>query len=160
MGQPAKDIVLSKRTFLVLCIAMLMAALLLVGIFPLATPRIFLNHRRAVASIQDLNLAEHDYALQHSNAGYACSLSDLGELGLVDRVLASGTKAAYRFEIHCLKNGSQKAVGYTVTAVPTIPGTTGVYALCADQSGEIWYSENGSTSDCLAKHKPIEQKYR
>jgi hypothetical protein len=158
---------LSRRTFLVLFITSLMAALFLVGIFPPKTPRTFLNHRRAVASIRSLNLAEHNYAEQHPNAGFACNLSDLGDqgsgsaptVGFMDRVLPSGTKSSYHFEIGCAQSESQKATTYTITAVPTKPGTTGVYALCTDQSGELWYSENG-TSDCLVKHKPIEQKYR
>jgi hypothetical protein len=159
---------LSRPTLLVLFIASLMAALLLVGIFPPKTPRMFLNHRRAVASIRSLSLAEQNYAEQHPDAGFACNLSNLGEAGsvpaprhgLIDRVLASGRKSSYNFQIECAQSKSQKSTAYTVTAIPTKPGTTGMYAFCTDQRGEIWYSENGSISDCLAKHKPIEQKYR
>lgn len=91
---------------------------------------------------------------------YACKLSDLGEQNLVDQVLASGTKSGYHFELRCLQQGSQKVTGYAITALPVMPGRTGNYALCADQSGEIWYSENGKASDCLAMHKPIERKYK
>jgi len=146
--------------------AFLFLAALLVAIFPPSTSRVFLNQRRAVESMRELNLAEHSYAAQHPDAGFACELSELGEqgvgppVGLIDRVLASGTKSWYHFEIRCSQSGSEKATVYTITAVPTLPGTTGVYAFCADQKGEIWYSENGSISDCLAMHKPIEQKYR
>jgi hypothetical protein len=147
--------------------ALLLLAVLLLGIFlPQNTPRAVLNQQQAVRSIRDLSLAEHTYALQHPDAGFACDLRELGEqgvgppAGLIDRVLASGTKSSYHFEIGCAQGESQKATAYTITAVPTKPGTTGVYALCTDQSGEIWYSENGSPSDCLAKRKPIEQKHR
>ena len=134
------------------------------AVFPPKAPRIFLNHRRAVASIQRLNLAERNYAEQHPDVGFTCKLSDLAEqgaeprVGFIDQVLASGTKSSYHFEIGCTQG--QRTTAYTITAVPTIPGITGQYAFCTNQSGEPWYSENGSTSDCLSQHRPIEQKYR
>ena len=159
---------LSKRTYLVLFIGLLMSAVFLLGIFPPKTSRTFLNHRRAVESIRSLNVTEHNYAAQHPDAGFACNIVDLGEqvsastsrVGFVDRVLASGTKSSYHFEIECTQSGGQKTTAYTITAVPTQPGTTGVYTLCTDQSVEIWYSENALIPDCFAKRKPIEQKYR
>jgi hypothetical protein len=40
---------------------------------------------------------------------------------------------------------------------PVNAGTTGKYAVCTDQSGQIWYSENGSAAECLETRKPIEQ---
>ena len=149
-----------------LAVLLLVAVLLLGILLPLKTPRITLNHHRAAQSIRDLSLAEHSFALQHPEAGFACHLGELGEqgvgppVGLIDRVLASGTKSSYHFELRCSQSTSEKVTAYTITALPTKPGTTGVYALCTDQSGEIWYSENGSASDCLATHKPVEAKYR
>jgi hypothetical protein len=156
-----------KPTFLIALTAFFIAIVFWLGISPPKTPRIFLNQRRAVESIRNLNLAEHDYAAQHPNTGFACNLSDLGEHGsesssrvaLVDRVLASGTKSSYHYGIRCSPSVG-RATAYTITAAPTEPGSTGQYALCADQSGEIWYSENGSISDCLATHKPVERKYK
>jgi hypothetical protein len=145
----------------VLLAVLLLVAVLLLGIFlPQKTPRVVVNQYRAVRSIRGLSLAEHGYAVEHPDAGFTCDIDDLGQRGLVDRVLASGTKAGYHFELRCSQSGSKKATAYTIAAAPTRPGTTGLYALCTDQSGEIWYSENGSTSDCLANHRPIEQKYR
>jgi hypothetical protein len=111
-------------------------------------------------SIREVNLAQQSYSAQHPRTGYACTLSDLGEQGAVDGVSASGTKAGYHFEIQCLQRGAQKAERFTITAVPVNPGVTGQYALCADQSAEVWYSEHGSVSDCLAMRKQIERKYR
>jgi len=154
-----------KGTFL-FALAVFFIAIVL-GIFPPKTPRIFLNQRRAVASVRNLNLAEHDYAARHPNTGFACNLDDLGEHGsgasprvaLVDRVLASGTKSSYHFDIRC-PSGVGTAAAYTITALPAEPGITGQYALCSDQSSEIWYSESGSPSDCLVTHKPVERKYK
>jgi hypothetical protein len=161
-----KIMAFGKRTFLIVLTAFFIAIALWLGIFPPRAPRVFLNQRRAVESIRTLNLAEHEYVARHPDRGFACNLSDFGKHGseplsrvaLVDRVLASGTKSSYRFEVRCV--GDQKPTGYTITAIPMEPGTTGKYALCTDQIGEIWYSESGVASDCLAMHKPIEQKYR
>jgi hypothetical protein len=156
-----------KRGFLLALAAFFLAIVFWLGIYPPKTPRIFLNQRRAVASIRSLNLAEHDYAARHPNIGFACNLGDLDEQGskassrvaLADRVLASGTKSSYRFDIRCPSSVGM-APAYTITAVPAELGITGQYALCADQSGEIWYSENGSPSGCFATRKPVEQKYK
>lgn len=153
----------AKRIVLVGFVVFLIAVVFL-GIFSPSAPRIFLNQRRAILIIEDVSLAERKYAARHPETGYACNLSDLGEqgseVGLVDRVLASGTKAGYHFEIQCPQRESQKVARYAIIATPVNPGTTGKYALCTDQSGQTWYSENGSAADCLETRKPIEQKYR
>src|SRR5258708_3112612 len=111
--------------------AFLLLAMLLLGIFlPQETSRVVLNQYRAVRSIRDLNLAEHSYSAQHPDAGFACELGELGEqgvgppVGLIDRVLASGTKSWYHFEIRCSQSGSAKPTAYTITAGPTKPRTT------------------------------------
>lgn len=163
----SKPMAFAKRTFWVGFTLFFMAVLFL-GIFPPSTPRVFLNHRRAVEGIRELNRAEYNYAARHPEEGFACNLSDLAEqrsepqssVSLVDRVLASGTKSSYHFEIRCSQGGSQGATGYTITARPVELGTTGKYAFCTNQTGEIWYSENVLTTDCLTTHIPIERKYK
>lgn len=153
----------AKQIVLVGFVVLLIAGVFLGG-FSLYEPRVFLNQHRAILSIEDTSLAEQKYAARHPETGYACNLRDLGEQGSevrrVDRVLASGTKAGYHFEIQCPQRESQKISHYAIIATPVNPGTTGKYALCTDQSGQIWYSENGSAVDCLEMRKPIEQKYR
>jgi hypothetical protein len=157
----------AKRTFFVGFVVFFVAATLL-AIFPPSTPRVFLNHRRAAESVRELSRAENNYAALHPDAGFACNLSQLGgqtsesssRIRLVDPLLESGTKDSYLFEIQCPQKGNEKVTGYTITATPLKPGTTGEYTLCTNQNGEIWYSENGLAADCLATHKPIGQKYR
>jgi hypothetical protein len=157
--------VLVKRISIVLGLV-LVSTLIFLAIFPPDTPRVFLNQRRAVQSIRVLNGAEKTYAEQHPMVGFACRIADLDgnnpeqpPASLPDLVLLSGTKAGYHFEARCTPGDSYKTTNYTITAVPTKPGITGEYALCSDESGQAWYSENGSISDCLAMHKPIERKY-
>lgn len=149
----------ARRSFRVGLI-ILVSAVIWAGVFPRSTPRIFLNQRRATINIRELNLAQKNYLAQHPRIGYACNLSDLAEQGTVDRVLASGTMAGYHFEIRCPQRDTQKAESFMITAVPVNPGVTGQYALCADQRGEVWYSEGGSVSDCLAMRKLVGRKYR
>jgi hypothetical protein len=149
----------ARRAFLAGLIVLISAAIW-VAFRPVSTPRIFLNQRRATMSIREVNLAQQNYSAQHPRIGYACNLSDLDEQGTVDGVLSSGTKAGYHFEIQCPQRGDQKTERYTITAVPVSPGLTGQYALCGDQSGEVWYSEHGLVSDCFAMRKQVDKKYR
>lgn len=131
-------------------------------------PRTFMNQHRAVASIQSVILAERAFAAEHTEPGFACSFEELASIDApdggkeprVDRVLASGEEAGYRFRVSCDANPAGRATAYTVTAVPTQPGVTGIFALCSDQGGEIWFSASGSISDCLAARRPIDSKYR
>lgn len=91
---------LAKRTFLIALIPLCISVIWL-GIVPHEAPRVFLNQRSAARGISDVSVAENKYAAQHRQAGYACNLSNLGEEGLVDAVLASSTRAGYHFEIQC-----------------------------------------------------------
>ena len=157
-----------KFAILIVSVVLLLLAVLFVGIFPLTTSRVFLNQRRAMRSLMDLNQAQRRYAATHPKAGFACNLSDLAaggpwpgsSAGLIDRVLAAGVKSYYAFAIHCQRSVDRATVGYSITAVPVERGVTGDYALCTDQEGAVWYSENGSPSDCLAKRRPMPLEYR
>jgi hypothetical protein len=155
----AGDRWLPHRLFLLISV-IVFVSLLLLGIFAREPSRVFLNQRRAVLTIRNVNMAERRYAVQHPDIGFACKLTDLGEEGLVDRVVASGTRAGYHFELQCGQHGSPKGVQYTIVGLPVVPGKTGVYALCSNESSDIWYSENGSAGDCIAKHLQVERKYR
>ena len=142
-----------KRLLLGVLIVLLIAVVVGLIFAPtLSQPRIPYNHRRAILSITTLSLAGSTCASRQPNSGYSCELTDLGEQGLVDRVLASGTKSGYHFEIHGLQSQN-----FSITAVPISPGTTGKYAFCTDQSERVWYSESGSVTDCLGMRKPVER---
>lgn len=143
----------ARRSFLVGLIVLISAAIW--GSFrPLSTRRIFLTQRRATMSIREANVAQQSYSAQHPRTGYACTLSDLGEQGALDGVLASGTKLDTILKFQCPQRGAQQAERFIITAVPVNPGVTGQYALCADQSREVWYSENGLVSDWSTRRLP------
>ena len=186
MSSPKRSPLMEFARLCLICIA----GVFLLGVMaPMCAPRVVLNEHQAVESVRLVNLAQK-YAELHRR--FACTLSELGQEvwpgsdgGLVDRVLASGTKSGYRFEIQCArrfhlksahiksanikdankkgasKNGaSEKSTGYTVTAVPVVSGRMGRYALCSDHNGEIWYSENGVAAECLAERRAVGAKYR
>ena len=69
---------LAKRSILVVVLVLF----ILVVVWPrsLSTPRIFLNQRRAVLSIEDVSLAERNYAARHPETGYVCSPLKVSDL--------------------------------------------------------------------------------
>ena len=72
-----------------------------------------MNQRRAVASLRELNSAERRYSAQRPDATYACALNDLEQFG-IDRVLLSGDKAGYRFEVSCPPSEQPREAHYLV----------------------------------------------
>lgn len=154
------DMTLPRGKLGFLFLILFIAALVWLTLLKYEPPRTTLNFHSAVMSLQDLNRAEQTYAGRYPDAGFACDLGVLNQQSLIPIFLASGTSSGYRFELRCLRSGTEKVVAYTITAVPTEPGTTGTYVLCTDQNGEIWYAKNGPTGDCFAKRKPIPRQYR
>jgi hypothetical protein len=160
----------SRRIMIVLitAVALCILSAALIPFFFWEAPRSVRNQYSAVHNMQTLKLAEGEYAAKYPDAGYACNLSDFAETraespngyGLVDEVLSSGKWSGYLFEIHCPQGNPQKATQYMITAVPVEPQVSGKYAFCSDQGGEIWYSESGSVTECVAMRKPIEQEIR
>lgn len=134
-------------------LATLVVFLIWAVVSPHEASRIDLNQSRAVRGIETLNSSELSYASRHQGVGYACELAMLGEEGLVDSVLASGTRAGYRFEVRCVQGADQKVTGYTASAVPVTAGITGRYSFCTDARGLIWYSKIGQAEDCLARQE-------
>src|ERR1700730_2749962 len=73
---------------------------------------------------------------------------------------ASGTRNSYHFEILCPQGNQSK--GYALHNYCRAGRSRNDWQVCVVliSKWRIWYSENGSASDCLAMHKPVEQKYR
>lgn len=110
--------------------------------------RIAANQASAVWSLRTLNMAAITYATTY-NKGFPASISALGPppgraapdadaAGLIDRVLASGTKSGYVFTYSPGEKDAKGLVGaYTIHADPIKPGTTGQNHYFTDQSGVI-----------------------
>jgi hypothetical protein len=125
------------------------SVMILIGaIVPLSQPRIPMNHMRATNSSVQLIAAERQYARNFPATGFTCDLRQLAQSGLVDKVLASGDKAGYHYELHGCKT-TATASAFFFTATPISPGKTGKFAFCGSQEGVLWCARGGSTDDCF-----------
>jgi len=100
-----------------------------------------------VGSVRTLISAEAIYATQNPGRGYLC-LQELGSAGLIDSVLASGTRVGYRYVITDCK-GELPHNTYTIMAYPLQP-SKGQRTYCAKENGVIHAADPGvSLYTCL-----------
>jgi type IV pilus assembly protein PilA len=104
------------------------------------------NEAGAVQNLRTITTAETVYTTTYS-VGYSTSLAQLGgttvnvdqnNAGLIDSVLATGTKAGYSFSYSVVatdQNGDVTA--FSVNADPVIPGQSGDQHYYTDQSNII-----------------------
>ena len=151
---------------IVVAIILIIAA---IAIPNLLRSRIAANEASAVGSIRTLNTAEVTYASTYPDLGFTCTLGNMGPpagsaaatsttAGLVDGVLASGTKSGYSFLLTgCTAAGSTSInVTYQSQGTPIAPGQTGQRAFCSDQSGVIKYDGGGSGTTCSASGSALQ----
>ncbi len=138
----------------VVAIILIIAA---IAIPNLLRSRIAANEASAVGSVRTINTAEVTYSTTYPDCGFT-SLTNLGGsggnatgAGLIDAVLASGTKSGYSFT--AVASGGTGTCGststpnttYTVTGGPLSP-QTGQRSFFSDQSGVIRYNTSGAAS--------------
>jgi prepilin-type N-terminal cleavage/methylation domain-containing protein len=134
-----------------------------IAIPSLIRSRIAANESAAVANIRSISTAEIAYAQTYPDLGYTCTLAALGPpasgdplsstaAGVIDSVLASGTKQGYSF---VLTNCTGTPVStYNSGGVP-MNSSTGARSFCSDASGIIWYAEDGTVSTCQSSGKVL-----
>ena len=144
---------------IVVAIILIIAA---IAIPNLLRSRIAANQASAVGSLRTINTAEITYASTY-NAGYSpgTDLLTLGPgatpptaslAGLIDSVLAGGTKSGYAFVYAAGSAPAGRVDTYTLNANPTTPGTTGSNYYFTDESGVI---RQNSTTGATASDSPI-----
>ena len=145
---------------IVVAIILIIAA---IAIPNLLRSRIAANQASAVGSLRTINTAEITYASTY-NAGYSpgADLLALGPgatpptaslAGLIDSVLAGGTKSGYNFVYAPGAAGTGGRIDtYDLNANPSTPGTTGSNYYFTDQSGVI---RQNSTTNATAADSPI-----
>lgn len=144
---------------IVVAIILIIAA---IAIPNLLRSRIAANQASAVGSLRTLNTANITYASTY-NTGYASAMSYLSPpagtamptstaAGLVDSVLASGTKSGYTFSYTPSTSAAGRTDLYSFNADPVTPGTTGTNHYFTDQSGVI---RQNSTAAASASDSPI-----
>ena len=126
---------------IVVAIILIIAA---IAIPNLLRSRMAANEASAVGSLRTINTAAVTYSTTYNSVGYPSTLSALGpsssasssSADLIDSVLAAGTKSGYGFSFAAIGTNTPNT-GYSVTANPTSPGTSGQRGFYTDQSGVI-----------------------
>lgn len=125
---------------IVIAIILIIAA---IAIPALLRSRMSANEASAVASLRSINTAAVAYCATYPAVGYPPSLTVLqpgapatsAAADLLDVVLTAGTKSGYSFTF--TTDGRTPSVGYTNTAQPVVPGSSGQRYFFSDQSGVL-----------------------
>jgi hypothetical protein len=114
-------------------------------------------------AMRSILTAEIAYSATYRAVGYTCTLSDLDGFGggeptehqamLIPSGLAAGKKFGYVFSLSGCSG--RPATGFQLVAAPA-GNSPGRRAFCADQSGAIRYSADGSSATCLAAGSPVQ----
>ena len=144
---------------IVVAIILIIAA---IAIPNLLRSRIAANQASAIGSIRNINTAEITYSSSYGQ-GFSSTLAQLGPpasgpvstaaAGLIDSVLAAGTKSGYLFiYTPALPDASGKYDGYDLTGSPVTPGQTGTAYYFTDQTHVI---RANMTSTASAADSPV-----
>jgi type IV pilus assembly protein PilA len=138
---------------IVVAIILIIAA---IAIPNLLRSRIAANQASAIGSMRTINTAEVTFSSAYGQ-GFSSTLAQLGPptsgpvtaaaAGLIDSVLASGSKSGYAFTYApALPDSVGRYNGYTINANPTTPGQTGTAYYFTDQTYVIRGSVTGTAS--------------
>jgi len=114
------------------------------------------NDASTIGSLRTITVALVTYTTSYGK--FPSRLADLGPANgavpsadaadLIDSELASGVKSGYRFIYATGETDfNGKVLGYSLTAEPLTPGTTGRYYFYTDQSGVMRYSSSGPANE-------------
>jgi len=139
---------------IVVAIILIIAA---IAIPNLLRSRIAANQASAVGSLRTINTAEATFASTF-NVGYSSTLVALGPVsgggvpttataGLLDSVLAAGSKSGYTFAYtKTATDANGNVTAYTITANPSTVGTTGQNYYFTDQTAVIRQNTSATAS--------------
>lgn len=105
-----------------------------------------------------LGQAEREFASQHADVGFTCSLQELDRaakgMGL-NQQIANGTYGGYKLNLTgCL---GKPAGSFQITLEPNSPGNGGK-AFCVDATQNVRVSDDGRAATCLASGRPENNK--
>lgn len=146
---------------IVVAIILIIAA---IAIPNLLRSRIAANQASAIGSMRIVNTAEVTFSSAYGQ-GFTSTLAQLGPpasgpvslaaAGLIDSVLASGTKSGYSFTYApALPDAAGRYNGYTLNGGPVTPGQTGTAYYFTDQTYVIRGNVTGTAS---ASDSPVAQ---
>lgn len=112
------------------------------------------NQAVTVGKIRTINELQVTFASQQGR--FTCNLGDLS--AIYDKrytlVREDGEYSGYKFSLRNCDSTSDNH-RYRVVAVPREPGVTGFKAYCSDETGVIYYDDEGSGERCFQRKKPI-----
>jgi prepilin-type N-terminal cleavage/methylation domain-containing protein len=160
MGRNPKGFSLIEL-LIVVAIILIIAA---IAIPNLLRSRIAANQASAIGSMRIINTAEVTFSSAYGQ-GFTSTLAQLGPpasgpvstaaAGLIDSVLASGTKSGYSFTYApFLPDAAGRYNGYTLNGGPVTPGQTGTAYYFTDQTYVIRGNVTGTAS---ASDSPVAQ---
>jgi hypothetical protein len=99
-----------------------------------------------------LAYAEREFAWQHPDVGFTCSLADLAETANVkiDPKVSTGTYYNYHYALSGCEG--KPAGSFQIAAEPVAAGP-GAKAFCADATQNVRVSEDGRAATCLVAGK-------
>jgi len=139
-------------------IELLIVVAVILTIAAIAVPSVIRSRMRAnegaaVANLRDITTAEVVYCTTYG-IGFSSNLKKLGgnliladvnNAGLIDDVLASGTRTGYIFTYKVLTTDSNvNVLDYGVNVDPVNPGVTGERHFYSDQTAVIRQNQTGS----------------
>lgn len=124
---------------IVLQVIMILASIALPG---LKTTRKAANEATAVMSLRQLSDAQELFRPRQAIPHYAARLDTLKDAGLIDSVLATGSKSGYTF----MFNGTPGNDTYAFTATASSQTSSGDRSFYVDQTGVIRMAEDASVS--------------
>ena len=149
-GIALAGLIMGYRSFPAIPFILIIAA---IAIPNLLRARIAANEASAIGSVRTITVAQVSYATNHQEEGFTCSLADLGNAGLLDSMLASGTKSGYRYEL--VACDGTPVQHYTILAMPMTPGTSGQRTFCSDESAVIKSMAKDATGNCMDVGEPV-----
>jgi hypothetical protein len=109
----------------------------------------------AAGGLRGLTSLETSYATAHPSKGFTCDFALLktevpsNRDPTHDGFLFSDPFEGYKFSLTgCEADPEGVVLRYKATAVPVLPGKTGVRAFCTDQTGELRFGVNESPETC------------
>jgi hypothetical protein len=124
--------------------------------------RLARNEINAMESLRALTNLEIRYAAAHPSQGFTCEFAQLKTASpstgehTHEGFLFSDSYEGYKFSLTGCEFDSKKVtVRYKATAVPLLPGKSGVRAFCTDQTGELLYGVNGSAESCRSLERQM-----
>jgi hypothetical protein len=127
----------------------------------ITTSKVQAQEGTALRGLRRIETAEVSYAAAFPNVGFACSLSDLGGSGGAEpspsaaMLLESGFgKSAEGYTFSITDCSGHPVNHFQVLAVPQSTDG-GQRAFCTDESGKIWYGEDGEAARCLSSGEPL-----